>query len=99
MCNSFDAGFQPFVLTVGLHRAYSSNLLLERAKTLRIADHPSRWRLRISERLLRCFCVLLGRQLLAQEAFQHFWCDIEGGGLETRYTGTKIKQPQCGSFL
>jgi len=33
MCNSFDAGFQPLVLTAGLHRAYSSNLLLERAKT------------------------------------------------------------------
>jgi len=33
MCNSFDAGFQPFVLSVGLQRAYSSNLFLERAKT------------------------------------------------------------------
>ena len=53
----------------------------------------------LSERSLPCFCVLLRRQLLAQKAFQHFWCDIEGGGLETRYTGTKIKQPQCGSFL
>jgi hypothetical protein len=26
MCNSFHGGFQPFDLTAGLHRAYSSNL-------------------------------------------------------------------------
>jgi len=41
MCNSFDAGFQPFVLTVGLHRAYSSNLFLERAKLTTANSRPS----------------------------------------------------------
>src|SRR5215469_18079935 len=88
----FDRRPPPCVFVQPVARAGKNSLR-------RLADHRPRWQLRISERLLACFCVLLDRQLLAQEAFQHFWCDIEGGGLETRYTSTKIKQPQCGSFL
>lgn len=41
----------------------------------------------------------LASELVAQEVLQHFRCNVEGRGLETRYTVAKIKQPQSGSLL
>ena len=38
-------------------------------------------------------------ELLAQEVPQDLWCNIEGRGLETRYTITKIKQAHCSSLF